>query len=114
MTRELTCIICPRGCALKAELKKGKFVNVSGNGCKRGAEYARTECCNPKRTVTSTIRCENGRLVSVKTSRSIPKERVAECMKMIAASTCSLPIHMGDIIIKDVFGADIVATSNIL
>lgn len=46
--RELTCIICPKGCALKAKLdENGKVLRVTGNTCKRGAEYAENECTNP-------------------------------------------------------------------
>lgn len=113
MTRELICIICPRGCSLKAELKNGKCVSVEGNTCKRGEEYARTECCNPKRTVTSTMRCTDGRLVSVKTSRPIAREKVFACMEVIGASVCSLPVHIGEVLVKDVFGCNIVATANV-
>ena len=48
--RELTCIICPKGCALKVELdENGKVLGVTGNTCKRGAEYAENECTNPMR-----------------------------------------------------------------
>jgi CxxC motif-containing protein len=34
-------------------------------------------------------------------------------MAIINKHTCKLPISVGDIIISDVFGADIVATKNI-
>ena len=64
--RELTCIICPKGCALKVELdENGKVLGVTGNTCKRGAEYAENECTNPMRTVTSTMRCSDGTVIPV-------------------------------------------------
>ena len=45
--RELTCIVCPRGCQLKVELDDaGAVVSVSGNLCKRGNVYAFDECTN--------------------------------------------------------------------
>ncbi|MBQ7841258.1 MAG: DUF1667 domain-containing protein [Lachnospiraceae bacterium] len=112
MTRELTCIICPRGCALKIELEDGKILSVSGNSCPRGEQYAKDECCNPQRTVTSTVRCEAGRMVSVKTDRPIPKDKMFDCMERINAATAKLPVHIGDVILEDVFGSRVVATGN--
>ena len=39
--RLLTCIVCPRGCALTVRLdESGKPLSVSGNACKRGEAYA--------------------------------------------------------------------------
>lgn len=113
MKKTLTCIICPMGCTLNAELENGQVFSVSGNTCPRGAEYAKQECTNPMRTVTSTVRSENGNVVSVKTDRMIPKEKMAECMKKINSVNVHLPIHTGDVIIKDVFGSNIVATSSL-
>ena len=113
MTRDLVCIICPRGCNLKVELEGKEIKDVTGNGCPRGLQYAENECLNPQRTVTSTIRCTDGRPVSVKTDRAIPKDKVFECMKMINSAIAPLPIHIGDVMIKDVFGSNVVATENI-
>lgn len=113
MKRELVCIICPRGCNLKVELEGKQIKGVTGNSCPRGVQYAENECLNPQRTVTSTIRCTNGRPVSVKTDRAIPKDKVFECMKMINSAIAPLPIHIGDVMIKDVFGSNVVATENI-
>ena len=84
MEREMTCIVCPMGCTLKVELSdKGEVLKVSGNNCKRGAVYAEAECTNPQRTVTSTVRCLDGGMVSVKTDKTIPKDKMFECMKII-------------------------------
>ena len=112
MERKLTCIICPLGCELNVKLEEGKVISVSGNTCKRGEIYAKNECTNPQRTITSTLRCEDGSLVPVKTDRPIPKGKIEECMKIINAATAKLPVSVVDIIIKDVFGANIVATAN--
>ena len=45
-TRNLTCIGCPMGCQLTAELAGGEVVSVRGNTCARGEAYARKECQN--------------------------------------------------------------------
>ncbi|MBR5152077.1 MAG: DUF1667 domain-containing protein [Clostridia bacterium] len=112
MKRELTCIICPLGCSLVAELEDGQVTAVKGNTCPRGAVYAREECTNPKRTVTSTVRCKDGSMVSVKTDGTIPKEKMAECMDAINHVILDLPVSVGDVIIEDIFGCNVVATQN--
>lgn len=112
MKRELTCIVCPQGCSLNIEIENGKILSVSGNTCPRGEKYAISECTNPERCVTSTVKCENGEVVSVKTDRPVPKDKVFECMEIINKQIVTLPISIGDVIISDVFGANIVATQN--
>ena len=73
--RNLTCIGCPLGCALRVEMENGEVLSVSGNTCKRGDDYARKEVTNPTRIVTSSVIVEGGSLaaVSVKTKEDIPK-----------------------------------------
>ena len=113
MKREMTCIVCPMGCTLEIEYEGAELISVKGNTCPRGAEYAKTEITSPVRTVTSTVKCENGALVSVKTNIAIPKDKIFDCMKIINNYTAPLPISVGDVIIKDVYGSDIVATQNL-
>ncbi len=112
MIKELTCIICPIGCSLSAEISGNAVLSVSGNTCPRGKQYAIEECTNPVRTVTSTVLCDDGTVVSVKTDKPIPKDKMMECMKIINRQIAHLPISVGDIIIKDVFGSNIIATQN--
>lgn len=113
MIKELTCIVCPIGCSLKAEIENGVVISVSGNTCKRGEEYAKNECTNPVRVVTSTVKTENGVPVPVKTDRPIPKNKIFECMNIINNVKICLPVAVGDVIIKDVFGANVIATGNL-
>ena len=114
MTRDMTCIICPRGCALKVEIN-GDNITVTGNSCPKGRQYAVDECTNPTRTVTSSVRVENREdtMVSVKTASPVPKDKILEVMRLIRAKSVCAPVGIGDIIIKDVFGTNIVATKNI-
>ncbi len=111
-TRNLTCIVCPRGCALSVELDGKEVLSVSGNICPRGKQYAIDECTHPMRTVTSTVKTSDGGVVAVKTDRTIPKENIFECMEKINAAVATLPVHIGDVLISDVFGANVVATQN--
>ena len=113
MVREMTCIVCPLGCQLKIELEEGKVKSVSGNTCPRGEKYANEECTHPMRTITTTVRCTNGQILSVKTDRTIPKEKMFEAVQIINKANPVLPICAGDVIIEDVFGAKVVATRDL-
>ena len=113
--RLLTCIVCPRGCQMKVTLTdEGRVESVEGNFCKRGVTYANDECTNPKRTVTSTVRCKSGAVVAVKTDSTIPKGMMLEVMKEINSAVAEDNVKIGDIIIENVCGtgANVVATSN--
>lgn len=110
MKREMTCIVCPLGCKMMVENIDGKIM-VSGNTCPRGEKYAENECINPQRTITTTIKCTDGGVVAVKTDRTIPKDKMFECMKIINNTVAPLPIEVGDVIINNVFGANVVATA---
>ena len=112
MERKLTCIICPLGCELTVLTEDKKVLDVKGHTCKRGEDYANSECINPQRTVTTTVKCEDGSFVAVKTDRPIPKEKMMECMQKVNSVTAKLPVLIGDVIIEDVFGSRIIATQN--
>lgn len=112
MERELTCIVCPVGCNLVAQIEEGEVVSVTGNTCPRGKIYAETECVAPMRTITTTVRCQGGEILPVKTDRPIPKEKIFDAMKIINNASPVLPISVGDVIIKDVYGSNIVAVRN--
>ena len=115
MKRELTCIVCPRGCNLTVEFNEDKSIkSVSGNGCKRGITYAENECTRPMRTVTSTVRCDDGRIVPVKTASAVPKELVFDVMREINSVRPEGRISVGDVIIENVCGTgvDVVAAAN--
>lgn len=115
MTRNLTCIVCPRGCQLTVELGQDSAVlSVAGNSCPRGKQYAIDECTRPMRTVTSTVRTSDGGVVPVKTDRTIPKERMFDCMKEINRAGVTLPVRIGDRVIENILGtgANVVITAN--
>ena len=115
MKRELTCIVCPRGCQLACELdENGAVISVAGNICPRGKTYAVNECTNPQRVVTSTVRCKDGAVVSCKTSTTIPKGMMFDVMKVINSTLAENNVKIGDVIIENILGtgANVVATSN--
>lgn len=112
MKKELTCIICPRGCALTVDTEA---MTVTGNNCARGVKYGIEEATHPVRTVTSILRVSNRHdmMVSVKTAEPIAKEDMFKAMEVIRGATVTAPIKIGDVLIPNVCGTNIVATKNI-
>jgi len=115
MTKNLTCIACPRGCALTVNFEKsGDSVNqenieVKGNSCPKGLAYGRQEVICPMRTLTTTVEfdeksLEKGkkdsdsflRRLPVKTGSEIPLSEMIEMMNSIRKMTVSKPVHYGD------------------
>ena len=112
MTRNLTCIVCPRGCDRTVTLEAGKVISVEGNACRRGLTYAENECTHPMRTVTSTVRCKDGSVVAVKTASPVPKEKVFAVMEMINSIVAECDVIPGTVLATDLLGtgADLVVT----
>lgn len=111
MKRELTCIICPRGCALTADITDNG-VAVTGNTCPKGDEYAVNECLHPVRTVTATVRVANryNTMASVKTEQPVPKDRMMDVMALLRRTEVQAPVAIGDVVLADVFGSNVVVT----
>lgn len=117
MIRELTCIGCPMGCSLQVEIESGEVLKVTGNTCKKGEDYGKKECTNPTRIVTSSVTVIDGEIqvVSVKTDKDIPKDKIKACVDVLKDIKVKAPVKIGDIVVKDVLGtgADIVCTRNV-
>ena len=111
MKRNLICIICPRGCALTADITENG-VTVTGHTCPKGEEYAINECTNPVRTVTATVRAANrtDTMISVKTDRPVPKGKMMDVMAALRETEVNAPVTIGDVVLENVFGANIVVT----
>ena len=115
MTKNLTCIGCPMGCQLTAEIVDSAVVSVVGNTCKRGEDYARKECVAPMRTVTGTVRLADGRILPVRTAGDVPKEQIFAVAEAFNAVHPAVPLFIGDVVIADVCGTgvDVVATKSV-
>ena len=111
MKRNLTCIICPRGCALTADIT-ADGVTVTGNACPKGQEYAINECTNPVRTVTATVRVSNryNTMASVKTVTPVAKDKMMDVLQVLRNTKIQAPAKIGDVILQDICGSDIVVT----
>ena len=115
-TKNLICIQCPMGCPLEVTMENGEVIKVSGNTCKRGVSYAEQECVAPQRMVTAVVAVADRKTpVSVKTRTPIPKVKIFECMKQLAATEIKAPVHMGDVVCANVCGTgvDVIATKTV-
>jgi CxxC motif-containing protein len=111
--REMTCIVCPNGCSLQID---EKTMTVTGNRCPRGAVYAISELTNPSRSVCSSVRTslKEYPVVSVRTSKDVPKAMIFSVMKALEKATISSYLPLGSTVIKNVAGtgADIITTTD--
>lgn len=114
MKRTMTCIECPQGCSLEVESDGSRFISVAGEKCKRGAAYARQETEAPMRTLTTCVLTSGLelRMLPVRTSKPIPKEKLAEAMRAVKRITVASPVKAGSVVAENFLGlgADLVAT----
>lgn len=114
MEKELICIVCPRGCHLTID----DNMNVKGNFCPRGKQYAINEVTCPKRMLTSTVKIISSSIkrLPVITSEEIEKSKMFDVMNAINKVIVKAPVKMHQIIIKNVenTGVNIIATREVL
>lgn len=109
----IICIECPLGCEMVVERRDGDLV-VGGNICPRGESYAMREATDPRRVLTTTVFIDGAvhPLLPVKSAQPLPKDRVDECLRMLATVRVEAPVECGDSVCEDICntGIDIVAT----
>jgi len=115
--REITCIVCPIGCKIRVRSDGEKLDVLSGYKCKQGVDYAVNEALDPRRMLTTSMLVEGGEwpLVSVKSSKSVPKDKIFDVLKEVKKTIVNAPVKSGQIVIKNVAytGLDIVATKTV-
>ncbi len=102
-TKKILCIRCPKGCELKVTEKNGE-IEVSGNECRLGREYAREEMLNPQRIVTSTVRIHNASYprLPVRTNKTVPKDKIDMVIEKLQNLSVEAPVEYHDVILKNV------------
>lgn len=117
MVKNITCIMCPRGCSITAEVADGKICSAEGNFCPKGLEYLFQEVTAPMRNIASSVLVEGGEmpLASVRLSAPVPKERIFDVMEEIRKVKVRAPVVQGQVIIPGVLGldCDVIATRNV-
>ena len=112
--KHITCIRCPIGCQLTVEVTDGAVTKVEGNLCKRGVEYAQSECVHLVRTLTTTVRVLNGDPLPVRSREPLPKEMIFACMDVMRTVAVTAPVAAGTVIVADICGTgvDMIATAS--
>lgn len=107
--KEITCIVCPIGCKILVRTDGKHIKNLDGNKCKRGIDYAEHEALDPRRMLTTSVLVNGGKwpLVSVKSSKPIPKEKMFQVLKEIKKTKIKAPIKSGQKILKNVSNTEI-------
>jgi CxxC motif-containing protein len=109
----MTCIECPQGCLLEVETDGSRFISVTGYKCKRGQAYARRETEAPARTLTTSVltRGLELKMLPVRTSKPIPREKLGEAMEAVKRIVVTSPVKAGTVIAPDFLGlgADLLA-----
>ena len=60
MLREFTCIICPNGCEIRAEIGEKEngaveILSIEGAACKKGSAYVEQELKDPQRNIATSV-----------------------------------------------------------
>lgn len=115
--KEIICVGCPKGCRITIEAENDEVKNISGYSCEEGKSYAREEFKNPTRILPTAVRVSGGKfpLVSVKTEKPIPRNKLLPAMKVIAEVMVEAPVEIGDNIIEDILntGVNVIATRRV-
>lgn len=106
MKNTVTCTICPNGCEIEVNYTTREDAVLTGHRCKRGITYAIDECFEPKRTFTSSIRITGSdrRMLPVRTTAPIPKERIMEAAEAVRAMTLTVPVQCGEVLVENFLG----------
>lgn len=116
-TKKIICTSCPVGCELTVTFDEKDIIDVEGNTCKLGMDYAKQEIFDPRRMVASTVRVKNGYhpLVPVYTEKPVPKPKIMDVLAEIRQVEVEAPISIKDVIIENVLdtGINVVASRNL-
>lgn len=117
MKGEFICIVCPQSCIVDAEWNESELLSIDRSKCKLAWDYVWGEIFDPRRMVSTSVPVAGGDmpLVSIKTDKPIPKDKIMEMMKLVARVDTQAPVGIGEIIVSDVLGTgvNLVATRKI-
>ncbi len=117
MLREYTCIICPNGCDIQADVENGKILSITGNICPKGESYVEQELTDPRRNIATSILVKNGELplASVRLTNPIPKGEIGKAMEEIRKISLEAPVKAGTIVISGILGyeSDVIVTKTV-
>ncbi len=113
--KEIICVICPSSCHITVKGNGKEIREIEGYTCKRGEEYARNEYIAPVRTLTSTVKARGYScpIISVRSDRPIPKEKIFAAMDIIRKTEVEAPFYVGKVVVENILetGANIVLSN---
>ena len=116
MIKKMTCIECPKSCALSVDIENCKVRNVDGAKCPRCIAYAISEVQNPVRILTATAMAVglNLKLIPVRTDKPIPKKDIIRAAEEVGRMRISKSLKAGDVIVENFLGlgVNLLATRN--
>ncbi len=116
----IICTNCPMGCeiTLTIDEKSDKVLNIEGNRCKQGKQYALAEYKNPVRVLTATVRTNSSKrpLLPVRTNKPISKDKMKDMMYVICKIVVKNPIKIGQVIEPNIMDTkvDLIATADLI
>lgn len=115
MKKTIICTSCPMGCEIEVEENGGKITSIKGNTCPRGAKYAEAEYFHPERVLTTTVKTNNGKWLSVRTRAPIPREKLLRAVGELSKITVPVPVKIGDVVFANILetNVDVIATGEI-
>ncbi len=117
MLKEYTCIMCPRGCDITAQIEQEEIISIEGASCQKGTDYIKQELTDPRRNIATSVIVEDGTLalVSVKLDSPIPKDKIFEVMEEIKKVKVQAPVSIGQIILSNVLNlnCNVIATKSV-
>lgn len=111
------CQGCNKQCILEVEAYD-KILDITGNECSVGIDYANYDLNNQKKIFTSLVRIKGSNkfnVLPVKSSEPIDKRIWIECSKALSRIYVGPPIKLGDIVCKNILntGVDILSCRTI-
>lgn len=117
MIREFTCIVCPNGCEIRAEIQDGVLMSMTGHTCPKGESYVKQELTDPRRNIATSVLVKEGQLplVSVRLTNPIPKDQIFAAMEVIRGLVLTAPVEAGTVVVKGILGydSDVIVTKSV-
>ncbi len=114
MSDRLTCVLCPIGCELEVGRPAGDGLDVRGNQCDKGLDFAAEEILRPKRNLATSVPLKGttSRMVSVRLSTPVSRDMIFPILAEIAELRPEPPVRRGQVLLANVLGtgADVIAT----
>jgi len=115
--KKITCIVCPMGCEATVVVQGNEILKAEGLECQRGKEYVAREIKAPMRDFFTVVQVRGAKVAvcPVRSTKPVPKGKLAECSRELADVAIAAPVKAGDVIMRDILGlgVDMVATMGV-